>query len=85
VDGERGTLLVRRGKGNKDRFVPIGPRALAWLDKYLAEVRPKFLADASTQTIFLTRTGKKLRADQLSMTVRQYLVKAGIAKQGACH
>ena len=34
-------LLVRQGKGNKDRFVPIGDRALAWLDKYLAEVRPQ--------------------------------------------
>ena len=52
-------MLVRRGKGNKDRFVPIGPRALAWLDKYLAEVRPRFLADPHTPTIFLTRTGKK--------------------------
>ena len=32
LDRQRGTVLVRRGKGNKDRFVPIGPRALAWIE-----------------------------------------------------
>ena len=85
LDRQRGTVLVRRGKGNKDRFVPIAPRAPAWLDKYLAEVRPRFLADPHTPPIFLTRTGKRVRADQLSAAVRQYLLKAGIAKQGACH
>ena len=40
LDGERATLLVRQGKGRKDRMVPIGERALAWVGRYLAEVRP---------------------------------------------
>lgn len=38
VDDERGTLMIRQGKGKKDRMVPIGERALAWLAKYRDEV-----------------------------------------------
>ena len=40
LDRQRRVILVRQGKGNKDRFVPLGERALAWIDKYLAEARP---------------------------------------------
>ncbi len=31
LDAERGTLMVRQGKGKKDRMVPIGERAIAWI------------------------------------------------------
>jgi integrase/recombinase XerD len=85
LDRERDTVLVRQGKGKKDRFVPIGRRALAWIDKYLAEVRPKFLTDARTTTLFLSSRGGPLQSNQLSALVRKYLEQAGIAKPGACH
>ena len=39
VDVDRGTLMIRQGKGKKDRMVPIGDRALTWIDRYLSEVR----------------------------------------------
>jgi len=42
IDAARGTVLVRQGKGKKARVVPIGARALAWLEKYLEDVRPFF-------------------------------------------
>ena len=34
-------VVVRQGKGKKDRYVPIGERATAWLKKYMAEARPQ--------------------------------------------
>ncbi|MGH7438593.1 MAG: tyrosine-type recombinase/integrase [Polyangiaceae bacterium] len=43
VAADRGTLLVREGKYGKDRVVPIGERALAWVDKYVRESRPNLL------------------------------------------
>lgn len=46
IEPERGTLHVRLGKGGKDRFVPVGERALAWLAKYQRDVRPLLLAAA---------------------------------------
>ena len=36
-------LRVEQGKGHKDRFAPIGARALHWIEKYLTETRPRLL------------------------------------------
>ena len=42
IDFERGTVFVRRGKGGKDRYVPIGERAMFWLRLYVEIVRRGF-------------------------------------------
>ena len=44
IDRARRLLHIRQGKGHKDRFVPIGVRALDWLTKYLQDVRPWLLS-----------------------------------------
>ena len=80
LDRERGTLLVRSGKGKKDRFVPIGQRALAWLEKYLAEARPLLARHAETPLVFVSKNGHRLHANHLSKIVRDYLRGAGISK-----
>ena len=85
IDRERGVLLVRQGKGHKDRFVPIGERALAWIDKYLREARPRLTDDPRQRLLFVTRTGRPMHPNQLSALVRRYLQQAGITKVGACH
>jgi len=36
------TLTIRRGKGGKSRMLPVGARAAAWLDRFLADARPHF-------------------------------------------
>ncbi|MEJ2458407.1 MAG: tyrosine-type recombinase/integrase [Novosphingobium sp.] len=46
IDADRGTLLVRQGKGRKDRMIPIGERALHWVQRYRREVRPDFACGA---------------------------------------
>jgi integrase/recombinase XerD len=85
LDRERGVLLVRQGKGCKDRFVPIGQRALAWIDTYLREARPRLTDDPQQRLLFVTRTGRRMHPNQLSGLVRRLLREAGIAKAGACH
>ena len=86
LDREQGTLMVREGKGRKDRMLPIGERALAWLDRYLTDVRPSLLAgNADDQALFLNDRGERYRVHQLSDKVRAYLTAAGIEKPGACH
>jgi integrase/recombinase XerD len=80
----RGVLWVRHGKGNRQRVVPLGSRAIAWLDKYLTEARPELLA-ADTQALFVSDYGQPMRADQIADKVRRYMQFAGIHKGGATH
>ncbi len=54
LDSERSTLWIRRGKGGRQRVVPIGWRALAWVHRYAARVRPRFARDPADDTLFLS-------------------------------
>jgi integrase/recombinase XerD len=45
LDSDRGTVTIRQGKGKKDRVVPIGDRAIAWIKRYLEEVRPSLVRE----------------------------------------
>jgi integrase/recombinase XerD len=86
LDAERGTIMVRQGKGKKDRMVPIGDRAIAWTQKYLTEVRPTLISSRDDDgTMFLTYTGIGFSPDLLTRWVRQYVEAAGLQKAGACH
>ena len=53
LDQDRGTVMVRLGKGKKDRVVPIGERALLWVEKYLREVRPRLAMEPDEGHLFL--------------------------------
>ena len=59
IDRQRRVILVRLGKGKKDRFVPLGERALHWLDKYLAEARSKLSDDPQQLLLFVSTTGQR--------------------------
>jgi len=83
VDLDRGTLMVRLGKGRRDRLIPIGERACAWIRRYLEEVRP-LLAIAEDATLFLTDYGEPFERHRLSDMVAKYMRHAGLT-HGSCH
>lgn len=85
LDVGRGTVMIRQGKGRKDRMVPLGERAAAWLDAYVREARPGLAAGPDDGTLFLTRRGARFEPDSLSLLVRAYVEKAGLGKTGSCH
>jgi integrase/recombinase XerD len=85
IDFERGVVMIRLGKGKKDRMVPIGERALAWIDKYLAEARPQFATEPDDGYLFLTYTGIPFSPDLLTRWVREYIEAAQLGKSGSCH
>jgi len=82
---ERRTLTVRRGKGKKDRVVPVGERACAWLARYLGDVRPRLCLDTRTAALFLTGYGEAFNPDVLSRMVAEWIERAGLARKGSCH
>jgi integrase/recombinase XerD len=82
---DRGLLLVNQGKGSKDRYVPIGARAIAWLEKYVRESRPQLAAEPDDMTVFLTAQGEPFSRDHLSFAVKERIDAAKLGKTGSCH
>lgn len=72
------TLVIRHGKGDKARVVPIGKTASAWLARYLDEVRPALVAPRPFErALFVVQGGQPLR---------QYLVRQMLKRyQAQCH
>jgi len=84
VDTERGTLMVRLGKGQRDRLIPIGARACAWVARYVQEVRPQLSLTTDQQTLFVTDYGEPFEKNRLSDMVKRHMQYAGF-KSGGCH
>ena len=85
VDLERGIVHVVRGKGRKDRYVPLGRRAAGWVLRYLAEVRSAWCRDALEQRLFLCPDGAAMGGELAGRRLHRLLVAAQITKRGACH
>jgi len=64
VDFEQELVHVRRGKGGKDRVVPLGEEAAHWVSRYLHDARPG-LARGANDALFLSATGRRLDTSTL--------------------
>ena len=71
VDGDDVTILKLRGKGSKERLVPLGKYAVVALDDYLVRLRPSLLAknSQSERALFLNTRGKRLTRQSAWSTV----------------
>jgi site-specific recombinase XerD len=64
VDFEQELVHVRRGKGGKERVVPLGEEAAHWLARYLHDARPA-LARGAQDAFFVSARGKRLDTSTL--------------------
>lgn len=85
LDAERGVVLVREGKGKKDRLVPIGARAIGWVHRYLDTVRPRLVRARDPGALFLNARGTRIRPSRLTERLHRYVVAAGVGKPGSVH
>ena len=85
IDLERGTVMIRQGKGKKDRMIPIGERAMAWIEKYRDSSRPELAIGRDDGTLFLSNLGKAFTPNRITQLVREYVDKAALGKRGSCH
>lgn len=85
LDAERAVVLVREGKGKKDRLVPIGARAIAWVHRYLDSVRPRLVRARDPGALFLSARGTRIRPTRLTERLHRYVVVAGVGKPGSVH
>jgi integrase/recombinase XerD len=66
---ELGYVMVR-GKGDKERIVPLGKMSQRVLTAYLSETRPKLLGDRASRNLFVGRVGKALTRQRVWQIVR---------------
>ena len=85
LKADSGVVFVREGKGRRDRVVPIGERALAWVAKYLNESRPRLSFGEDCGVLFLTELGEAFHPNRFTEVARRYVQASGVAKRGACH
>lgn len=81
----RGLVLVREGKGRKDRYTPVGLRALKWLSAYLEQVRPFWAGERTQEALFLTKNGVPMTSKTLDVCISGCFRLAGFAKGYSCH
>lgn len=84
LDFTRRTLFVREGKGKKDRVIPIGQRACAWIEKYLIESRPQLLV-AEHDALFVNDYGDPIAGPWLALKIKSLMRFAGLERPGSCH
>lgn len=85
LNREKRLLTIRLGKGRKDRVVPVGTRALQWVEKYLDAVRPLLEINPDAQALFLSGYGEAFSPDVLGRKIVQYIAKAAIGRRGGAH
>lgn len=85
LNRDTGVLMIRKGKGGKDRVVPVGERVLSWIHRYLEQARPLLLVRLDEHALFLTGYGERFSAQYIGNWVRRTMDKAGIDRVGSCH
>jgi integrase/recombinase XerD len=71
-------VLRTEGKGRKERLVPFGEEAQAWLLRYLQEARAAILHGQSTSDLFVTQRGSGMTRVMFWVLVKKYAQVAGI-------
>ncbi len=84
VNVRQGVLRIV-GKGDKERLVPVGQEALAWLERYLESVRPVLVQGRPTGALFPSRRGRPMTRQTFWHAVKRYASRAGIRQDISPH
>ena len=86
VDLKDKVLYIRKGKGKKQRVVPLGKPAALWLREYLEKIRPWYAKkNPKERKLFLNHSGLAMTAPNLRVNLRKYRDCAGIKKPVSPH
>jgi integrase/recombinase XerD len=81
----RAGFVQVRGKGGKERLVPMGDRALEITLRWLRDGRPELDPGTSASTLFLSERGRPMTRQTFWYRIRQHALTAGIRKKVSAH
>ena len=67
-----------KGKGGKERIVPIHPDAVGLVDLYIQDSRPELAGEKEQPALFLNRRGNRLTRQGLWLILKKYTEEAGL-------
>jgi integrase/recombinase XerD len=79
VNLRQGVLRIR-GKGAKERLVPIGDEAQHWLERYLSGARADLLGGRVDHCLFVTERGTGMTRQAFWYLIKRYAMQAGIRR-----
>ena len=84
LDSAAGLVRVT-GKGGRERIVPLGEEALAYLAQYLNDARPELLGDRVSEAVFVTRRGGPMSRQAFWQLIKRYATIAGVGEALSPH
>jgi len=84
VSQDMGVLRVV-GKGSKERLVPLGEEALAWIRRYVGEARAQLLRGRSSDDLFVTGRGAAMTRQMFWNLLRRHALRAGLKRPLSPH
>ena len=84
LDSAAGLVRVT-GKGGRERIVPLGEEALAYLAHYLNDARPELLGDRVSEAVFVTRRGGPMSRQAFWQLIKRYATIAGVGEALSPH
>jgi len=86
ADLQGGMIRVNKGKGGKDRVVPMGRHAVKCLREYITQARPRLTKkNRKARELFINKYGGSISSQVVGIMIRTYARKAGIGKQVTAH
>jgi integrase/recombinase XerD len=73
------------GKGNKERVIPLGKKAIHSINRYLEFSRPYFLKGKTSEYFFVNRSGARLSRQSIWKLIKRYAKKSKIKKPIKVH
>ncbi|HYH43723.1 MAG TPA: site-specific tyrosine recombinase XerD [Burkholderiales bacterium] len=84
VSHDMGVVRVM-GKGSKERLVPLGEEAIAWLVRFQCEARPALLSGKVSDDLFVTTRGRAMTRQAFWQLISRYAARASLAGKISPH
>jgi integrase/recombinase XerD len=84
VNLNQGVVRIK-GKGNRERLIPLGEQSVDWLKRFTAGPRGEILLERQTDYLFPTRRGERMTRQAFWHIIKRYARTAGVEKDLSPH